>query len=50
MQDTNFGDFLFFLQVLNKRKKSKQSTRKEAYNRTRDIHSLQDLYPSQQIL
>lgn len=39
-----------FVQVLNKRKRSKQSARKEAFNRTRDIHTLQDLYPPQQIL
>lgn len=43
-----FGSF--FVQVLNKRKKSKQNSRKEAFNRTRDIHTLQDLYPPQQIL
>lgn len=34
-----------FVQVLNKRKKSKQNARKEAFNRTRDIHTIQDLYP-----
>lgn len=39
-----------FVQVLNKRKKSKQNARKEAFNRTRDIHTLQDLYPPLQIL
>lgn len=43
-------EFTFFVQVLNKRKKSKQSARKEAFNRTRDIHTIQDLYPPQQIL
>lgn len=40
----------FFVQVLNKRKKSKQNARKEAFNRTRDIHTIEDLYPPQQIL
>ncbi|KAF3838507.1 hypothetical protein F7725_010275 [Dissostichus mawsoni] len=35
-------------EVLNKKNKFKQSFKKEeTHNRTRDIHSLQDLYPSQ---
>lgn len=39
-----------FVQVLNRRKKSKHSAKKEAFNRTRDVHTLQDLYPPQQSL
>lgn len=38
----------FSLKVLNKKSKSKKNfTKEEARNRTRDIHSLSDLYPSQ---
>lgn len=35
-------------EVLNKRKKSKRNTRKEAFNRTRDIHMLQDLIKAEE--
>lgn len=38
----------FSLKVLSKKNKSKKSLRKEeTHNRTRDVHSLQDLYPLQ---
>lgn len=43
--DTNYR---IFFQVLNKKIKSKQSVgREEPHNRTRDIYSIHELYPSQ---
>lgn len=42
--DTNYS---IFFQVLNKKNKSKQSVRREDSQRTRDINSIHELYPSQ---
>lgn len=36
---------IYFLQILNKKKKSKGSTKGSQFNKTRDINSIQELYP-----
>lgn len=37
--------FLYSLQILNKRKKPKGSSKGSQFNKTRDINSIQELYP-----